>query len=92
MSIWRADYHEELIGGLRSRGRDVQHFTLMASEEVIRDRIERSDDLTATGWRTKHLRPCFAALSAVTFATHLWTDQIPVGHVADTLTQLMRDR
>jgi AAA domain len=91
MSIWRADYHEELIGGLRSRGRDVQHVTLMASEEVLRDRIERSDDLTATEWRTKHVRPCLEALSADTFASHLWTDQIPVAQLADTLAQLTRD-
>jgi hypothetical protein len=46
----------------------------MASEDVLRERIERSDDVGAAEWPTKHVLPCLEALSAEAYAAHIWTD------------------
>jgi hypothetical protein len=90
MSIWKADYHRQIIGGLRSRGRDVRHVTLMASEDVLRGRIANSDDGNAVQWRVRHLRACLEALSGDGYATHLWTDHVQVKALAETLADLVR--
>jgi len=48
------------VSGLRVR--DVRHVTLMASEAVLRDRFERSEEVAAAEWRAKHVLPCLTAL------------------------------
>lgn len=41
MSIVRADYFDEIVGGLRSSGVDVRHYALTATAETLRKRLRR---------------------------------------------------
>ncbi|ADG73333.1 TmrB [Cellulomonas flavigena DSM 20109] len=52
MTLLRADYADEILGGLRAAGHEVVHVTLHASHEALVDRIENdTDDPGARSWR-----------------------------------------
>lgn len=72
MTIWRPDYFNEVIGGLRASEPALHHFTLTARPETLEARIRRSGE--AVEWRLDHLQRCTTALAAPDFATHIATD------------------
>ena len=55
MSLIRADYRDEILGGLRSAGVDVREFVLTLPEAALRKRIDADEiDTRARGWRQDH--------------------------------------
>ncbi|ASR55728.1 TmrB protein [Cellulomonas sp. PSBB021] len=52
MTLLRADFTDEVLGGLRAAGHDVVHVTLHSSHETLVTRIENdTDDPAARNWR-----------------------------------------
>jgi hypothetical protein len=57
MSLIRADYRSEILGGLRAAGVDVREFVLTLPEAVLRNRIDEDRiDVRARRWRQDHAR------------------------------------
>jgi hypothetical protein len=52
-TVLRRDYLAEILAGLRAAGLPVFHILLDASEDVLRRRIEGSEE--ARQWRLEHL-------------------------------------
>lgn len=80
MTVVRDDYFEELVGGLRSQGVRLEHFTLTASPETLRKRLRRRIAFVGSlfeaneTWAMGQIDRCVAALASDRFATHIATD------------------
>ncbi|MBB6669243.1 AAA family ATPase [Cohnella nanjingensis] len=77
MTLVNRDYFQEIVGRLREEGVDVRHFTLCASEEVLRARL-RSRGEGADSWAAQQIGRCVAGLSDELFREHLDTDRMTV--------------
>ena len=83
MTIARADYLDEILGGLRRRGLEVRHFTLIVSAETLRRRLWRRLDWPASRrWALARVDRCVEALGEPAFAEHLETEGLSVTQVA----------
>lgn len=92
MSIVRDDYFEEIIGGLRSRGLEVRHYTLTASAETLRARLrQRSAYLIGRvlgrdeTWAMQQIDRCIASLATDRYSTHVLTDDATIDEVVETI-------
>ena len=57
MSLIRADYRDEVLGGLRAAGAEVREFVLTLPEAALRNRIDEDRvDVAARQWRQDHAR------------------------------------
>ncbi len=89
MTIWRLDYFNKVVGGLRAIEPEPHHFTLTARPETLEARIRRSGE--AVEWRLDHLQRCTAALASPDFATQIATaDRTPAAIVEAIVAQLPR--
>ncbi|MFV2145603.1 AAA family ATPase [Isoptericola sp. G70] len=62
MTLVRADYADEILGGLRAAGHEVVHVTLHAPHETLVARIENdTDDPGARNWRLAQASRYFEA-------------------------------
>ena len=87
MTIWRLDYFNEVVGGLRAIEPALRHFTLTARSETLEARIQQSGE--AMDWRLAHKARCTTALAAPDFAAHIATDdKTPDEIAADIMAQL----
>lgn len=73
MTIWRADYFEEIVGALRRSEPDVHHFCLTARAETIYARL-RERGAGPGWWEWERVERCVAAFQCPLFARHLPTD------------------
>ncbi|MBB5953489.1 hypothetical protein FHS29_000059 [Saccharothrix tamanrassetensis] len=98
MTVIEPAYFEEIVGRLRDRGHDVRHFALLASREVVLDRLRerafghvaqalvgKGTPLRRESWAVKVLDRCLERLREPQFAEHLWTDHITVAQAADRI-------
>jgi hypothetical protein len=104
MSIVREDYFDEIIGGLRSTGVDVRHYTLTATRETLHRRLRaRGAYLLAKAlrrdetWAIQQIERCVTALADARYATHVPTDDRTPDEVvefiaADSSLELVRPR
>lgn len=87
-------YFEEILGGLRNKGHDVQHVTLMARPETVLRRLHDRgfgkiasrlgvDPLAREAFAVERLEPYLDKLQHPRFAEHLWTDDLTLGEVAE---------
>jgi hypothetical protein len=88
MTVVRDDYFDEIVGGLRSRGVDVRHYTLVASPETLRKRLSTRVTLGPTGprretWAVQQIPRCVAALAQERYATHVHTDHRTTDEVVE---------
>ncbi|WP_433274115.1 AAA family ATPase [Actinosynnema sp. CS-041913] len=96
MTVIEPAYFREIVGRLRDRGHDVRHFALLASREVVLNRLRERELVHATrvllgkdaplrreSAAVKALDRCLDRLLAPEFAEHLWTDHITVAEAAD---------
>jgi len=81
MSIVRADYFDEIVGGLRSGGIDVRHYALTATPDTLRRRLRwRSGYVIGRmlgrgeTWALQQIERCVTALADARYATHVPTD------------------
>jgi hypothetical protein len=88
MTIVRDDYFDEIVGGLRSRGVDLRHYTLTASAETLRRRLSTRIAFLRSGlrretWAMQQIPRCVAALAADRYAMHVPTDGRPADDVVE---------
>jgi len=90
MTLVNPDYFREIVGGLRDRGIDVRHFSLVASPATLRRRIRwRADWPSSRRWALAQLERCASALAEPEFAIHIPTDERGIAEIAqDILTRL----
>ncbi|CCH31532.1 AAA family ATPase [Actinosynnema sp. NPDC047251] len=100
MTVIEPAYFAEIVGRLRDRGHDVRHFALLASREVVLDRLRervfghvtqvllgKAAPLRRESWAVRALDKCLDRLAGPEFAEHLWTDDITVAQVADRIAE-----
>ena len=83
MTLANPAYHDEIIGGLRRRGVEVHHVTLMAPATTLKRRIWRR--LSGPGskrWELARVAPTLAMLSRPEFAIHVDTDGRKIADIA----------
>lgn len=86
MTIANPDYFDEIIGGLRTRGVEVRHFTLLATPRTIRWRLlKRLDRPAATRWCLAQVKRCVGELEKPRYSVHLATDRRPIREIADDI-------
>ena len=90
------DYFEEILGTLRARGHDVRHVALLAKPEVVLQRLHDRgfgkvasrlgvDTLARESFAVEHLEPYLEQLRQPIFAEHIWTDELSIPEVAETV-------
>jgi AAA domain len=100
MTVIEPKYFEETVGRLRTMGHEVHHFALMARRETVLKRLRERDIVhtlrSAVGqtpdrgketWARRKLDLCLDRLRDRQFATHVWTDDLSVPEVANTVAQ-----
>jgi len=84
MALADPGYFDEVIGGLRSLGLDLRHFTLTASAATVERRLrERLDWPSSRCWALARVEPCVAALAAPRFAEHVDSEAKGPADLAD---------
>ena len=91
MTLLDVGYADEILDGIRSRGRQVLHVTLHASAPALRKRIEQDErDPGALGWRLEQLPRYEAAAAALAQrGPVIDTDEQGQAAVASTLESLL---
>lgn len=92
MTIVRDDYFDEIIGGLRARGVDVRHYSLIANPETLRKRLSTRIAFVRSGlkretWAMEQIPRCVAALAQDRYATHVATDDRTTDEVVEWIAQ-----
>ncbi|HEY2494984.1 MAG TPA: AAA family ATPase [Paenibacillus sp.] len=80
MTIYKANNFDYIFNGFRSIDHDAFHFCLVASEETIKNRIERRGDIYGS-WYQQHTRAGVLAFKDKKFQEHIETDHIETEEV-----------
>ncbi len=90
MTIVEPGYFDEVVGGLRARGHDVRHVSLMADRQTVlrRLRMRGLPGLRQETFAIARLDECLTALAHPRFATHVDTVGLSVAEVADRVAAL----
>jgi hypothetical protein len=83
-TILEKAHHAEIVGGLRERGHEVHHFSLLATPETLLRRLRSRGEGKRT-YGAVRIEKCLAALTQSEFASHLHTDGLPVSAVAEEI-------
>lgn len=87
-TLLNEDHHDEIVGGLRRLGHEVQHISLMASAETVRKRLR----VRGQGKRSEaaaRITVDLQRLSRPQFATHVDTDDLSVCEAAEEVSRLL---
>lgn len=84
MTLIREDYYDEIIGGLRRRGVEVQHFVLCARAETIRRRL-RGRFEGKNSWAARQLAACLSAFEGPAFENKIQTDAMSIPEAAEAV-------
>ena len=83
MTVWRREYFDPIIVGLRRVDPDLRCFRLTASRGALVVRISSdSDDPGAYGWRMAHVEACMNAAEDPALGTEIPTDGVTPAEVA----------
>jgi hypothetical protein len=86
MTVWRRDYFDPIISGLRRVDPDLLCFKLTVPRNVLMDRISSdTEDRGAYAWRASHAEICVEALRDPAFGTEMRTDELMPVEVADMI-------
>ena len=86
MTVWRRDYFDPIVAGLRQVDRDLWCFRLTASEHELKRRIASDlDDTGAYGWRVSHVEVCINASRDPALGTEVPTGGLTPAGVADRI-------
>lgn len=84
MTIVNPIYFNEIVTALRNGGMIIKHYTLMASKETLLKRLKSRGD-GATSWPAKQIDRCLDGLSNEIFQTHINTENMSIGEVAEKI-------
>jgi hypothetical protein len=94
MTIVHDEYFEEIIGGLRSTGVQLRHYSLIASPATLRRRLRsRSGYLLARlggreeTWALQQIDRCVQALGSARYATQIVTDDRSTDEVVEAIAR-----
>ena len=88
MTVWRRDYFDPIVAGLRRVDPDLRCFRLTASEvELVRRISSDSEDTGAHGWRMSHVEVCIDASRDPAFGAEVPTDDLTPAEVAGRVLQ-----
>ena len=79
-------YFEEIVGGLRREGVQVDHFTLVARDQTILARVRGSD---REEWAVAQLPGCIVGLCDPMFERHLDADSPDADAVANAIAAIV---
>jgi predicted kinase len=83
MTVWRRDYFDPIVAGLRRVDPELWCFRLTASERELTRRISSdAEDAGAYGWRTSHVEVCLGASRDPAFGVEVPTDGLTSAEVA----------
>ncbi|HET8994342.1 MAG TPA: ATP-binding protein [Rhodococcus sp. (in: high G+C Gram-positive bacteria)] len=92
MTLVEPDYFDEVMAGLAAENIDIRHFSLVASPETLRRRLQ-----TRTGywlgravgreetWAMQQIPRCVTALATERFAEHVDTDGRAIDEVVEDI-------
>lgn len=96
MTVIEPKYFKETVGRLRTLGHEVHHFSLLARRETVLKRLRERDfghalqfaagkatRLKRDSWAISKVDICLERLQDKQFATHIWTDNLPIHEVAN---------
>jgi AAA domain len=93
MTLWRPEYHAEIVGGLRAVDSDVRLFRLAVSEDVLRARIHARPDADGPHeWCLRHVASGVAAMRDERFGREIRTDGRTPDEIADEIAALVAPR
>jgi len=88
MTVWRRDYFDPNIAGLRRVDPDLRCFRLTASkDELVRRISSDSEDTGARGWRMSHAEVCIDVFKDSVFGVEVRTDSLAAAEVAGQILQ-----
>ncbi|QJB39030.1 ATP-binding protein [Chitinophaga oryzae] len=95
MTVVDDDIFDFIIGGIKERGIDIRHFTLMASKATIEKRLIRRGDKNA--WNFKQVDRCLSSLIKTKYATQIDTEINELDEVVELIAketgqQLVKNR
>ena len=70
-----------ILGELTDKGKTLHHYTLMASKEIIEQRLERRGDKNS--WNFKQVDRCLNSLSKEKYAKHINTNEKNLDEVVE---------
>ena len=92
MTLVRDDYFDQIVGGLRLRGVDLRHYSLIASPGTLRRRLrQRSGYVLARlagrdeTWATQQIDRCVAALITDRYATQVTAEERSIDEVVEVI-------
>jgi predicted kinase len=86
MTIWRRDYFDEVMTGLRQFEAELFHFCLTATKETLQQRLyQRESSPQALAWTLQRVERCVTAFASPAFAVHLATDNRTPDELAKTI-------
>ncbi len=88
MTLVEPRYFDEIVGGLRSDGHDVRHFSLLAERHTVLRRLSQRglhSGLKREGFAVAQLDRCLERLSGERFGEHIRTDHLTTAQVAEAV-------
>lgn len=92
LTLVNDDYFDEIVGGIRERGVEVEHFALTARPETVRRRlVGRTPHVHGhpiagdEAWALRQIDRCVAALQRERYATRIPTDGRSIDDVVETI-------
>ncbi|AIQ60434.1 AAA family ATPase [Paenibacillus borealis] len=89
MTLVDPDYFMEIVGRLRSEGREVRHFTLSASPETLLSRLESRGE-GRDSWAAVQMDRCLTGLKNKVFECYVDTEQKSIPEVAGIIISLLK--
>ena len=88
MTIVNDKYYDEILNSLRKDKIEVRHFVLMASKEVLLNRLNGRGDLNDS-WAAKQIDRCLESLSSDVYENKIQTDNMSVDDVVKSITDTL---
>ena len=84
MTIVNSNYYQEIIGKLQEKGIEIRHYILLASKDVVIERlIHRGEEKES--WAEKQIDRCFAAFDNDISGYKIDTNRMSVKQVAESI-------
>jgi hypothetical protein len=86
MTLLEPEWHEKIIGDIRLAGIPMRHFTLVASEQTVRERLIGRGD-ASNDWAITRLQRYLTTMNLPQFAQQIDTERRGISEVATEIAQ-----
>jgi adenylate kinase family enzyme len=84
MTIYKRGNFDYIFKGFQSIDNDLYHFCLMASEEIIYQRLASRGDKEG-GWTYQQTKKCLSTLTNELYKEHIHTDELSTNEIIDRI-------